>query len=139
MGSDRTPLPFVGKGPKGYARSDERIREDICELLSEGHLDASDIEVVVTGGEVTLSGTVSDRQTKRLAEEITDSAQGVKDIENRLKVQVAGQGQIENRDYSAGQANVARSSQPNPKLENQSGNFNSGSRDQTPSEKRSFV
>lgn len=25
---------FTGKGPKGYQRSDDRIREDICERLT---------------------------------------------------------------------------------------------------------
>jgi len=81
------PRPqFIGKGPKGYTRSDERIREEICELLSEGHLDASNIEVAVKDGQVTLSGTVTTRRVKRLAEEIAESARGVKDIENKLKL-----------------------------------------------------
>ena len=35
--------PFPGKGPKGYVRSDERIHEEVAELLSQGHLDASGI------------------------------------------------------------------------------------------------
>ena len=26
-----------GKGPKGYTRSDERIREHVCEVLSDDH------------------------------------------------------------------------------------------------------
>lgn len=80
---------FSGRGPKGYVRSDERIREDVCERLSEGHLDASDIDVQVKDGEVTLSGLVSDRRTKRLVEELIDNIKGIKDVENRLKVRMA--------------------------------------------------
>ncbi|MFO0574950.1 MAG: BON domain-containing protein [Polyangia bacterium] len=80
---------FSGKGPKGYVRSDERIREDVCERLSEGHLDASDIDVQVKDGEVTLVGQVSDRRTKRLVEELLDPIKGIKDVENKLKVRMA--------------------------------------------------
>jgi len=80
---------FIGKGPKGYMRSDERIREEVCELLSQGYLDASDIEVEVKDGEVTLTGSVYDRRTKRLAEEIAESASGVKDVDVKLKIKRA--------------------------------------------------
>jgi osmotically-inducible protein OsmY len=81
---------FSGRGPKGYVRSDERIREDVCERLSEGHLDASDIDVQVKDGEVTLSGQVSDRRTKRLVEELLDNIKGIRDVENKLKVRMIG-------------------------------------------------
>jgi osmotically-inducible protein OsmY len=51
--------PHWGKGPKGYKRSDDRIREEVCECISQqGHVDASEVEVRVQGGEVTLTGTV---------------------------------------------------------------------------------
>src|SRR5437762_1916123 len=40
--------PYAGRGPRGYQRSDERIREDVCERMSDcGELDATDIEVRV--------------------------------------------------------------------------------------------
>lgn len=78
--------PFQGKGPKGYVRSDERIHEEVCELLSDGHLDASDIDVTVKDGEVTLMGTVCDRRTKRLAEELVEGVRGIKDIQNQLRI-----------------------------------------------------
>ena len=49
-----------GRGPKNYKRSDERIREDVCDRLSDdGMVDASEIEVKVSGAEVTLDGTVT--------------------------------------------------------------------------------
>jgi hypothetical protein len=78
---------FTGKGPKGYVRSDERIREDVCEHLSyHPYIDASDIEVTVREGEVTLSGTVDGRMVKRAAEECCDHVRGVKDVHNHLRV-----------------------------------------------------
>lgn len=76
-----------GKGPKGYRRSDERIREDVNDRLSEGYLDATEIEVSVAEGEVTLSGTVNSRSDKRRAEDIAEDVRGVKNVENRLRVQ----------------------------------------------------
>src|SRR5262249_9623160 len=52
--------PYVGIGPRGYRRSDERIREDVCERFAEhGYLDPSELEVAVHDGEVLLSGTVA--------------------------------------------------------------------------------
>lgn len=51
-----------GRGPKGYTRSDERIREDVNDRLSDdSFVDASEIEVSVSSCEVTLSGTVDGR------------------------------------------------------------------------------
>ena len=77
-----------GKGPKGYQRSDDRIREDVSEALSRhGDVDASEIEVNVQNGEVTLTGTVQDRQQKRLAEDVVADLSGVKDVHNQIRVQ----------------------------------------------------
>lgn len=79
--------PHRGKGPAGYRRSDERIRELVCESLTDDdQIDASHIEVSVSGGEVTLSGTVDDRGTKRAAEDCAYSVSGVRDVQNRLRV-----------------------------------------------------
>ena len=75
---------FTGKGPKGYRRSDDRIKEDVSEMLSrDGDLDASEIEVIVGSGEVILEGTVPDRESKRLAEDVP----GVKQVQNRLRIE----------------------------------------------------
>jgi hypothetical protein len=79
--------PHRGKGPVGYQRSDERIREMVCESLSDDdQLDASHIEVTVNHGEVTLSGTVDDRRAKRDAEDCACSVSGVRDVQNVLRV-----------------------------------------------------
>jgi len=75
------------KGPKGYKRSDERIREDVCDRLSQlDEIDPSDIEVSVQGGEVTLTGTVPSRHMKYIAEESADEVSGVDDVHNQLRV-----------------------------------------------------
>jgi len=80
-----------GRGPKGYTRSDERIQEDVCERLShDHHVDASEIEVSVSGREVTLSGTVDSRDARRRAEDIAESVSGVAHVQNNLRVQQHG-------------------------------------------------
>lgn len=76
-----------GKGPKGYTRSDDRIREDVCDCLTDDPiLDAGEIEVHVKNGEVTLSGTVSDRLAKRHAEDMIERVSGVRDVQNDIRV-----------------------------------------------------
>ena len=78
---------FFGRGPKNYRRSSERIREEISDrLMTHPDIDASDIEVRVGDGIVTLTGTVEDRHEKRLAEYIAEDAIGVDDVDNQLKV-----------------------------------------------------
>lgn len=77
---------YRGRGPKNYHRSDERINEDVNDRLSEGYLDASDIEVKVENSEVTLTGTVNSRLDKRRAEDLAESVSGVTNVENRLRV-----------------------------------------------------
>lgn len=76
-----------GRGPRGYRRADERIVEDLSEALTwDRVVDASDVEVKVDGGEVTLSGTVASRRMKRRAEDIADGIRGVHDVHNQLRV-----------------------------------------------------
>lgn len=76
-----------GKGPKGYHRSPDRIREDVCEILfHHGDVDATDIEVHVLEGVVTLEGTVKSRFMKKAAEALLENVAGVEDIHNRLTI-----------------------------------------------------
>jgi osmotically-inducible protein OsmY len=76
-----------GKGPQGWTRSDERIKDQVCEALTDHeHIDASGIDVEVKNGDVTLSGMVPDRETKRAAEDCAERIAGVKDVANQLKV-----------------------------------------------------
>lgn len=76
-----------GRGPSDYTRSDERIREDANDRLTEDwRVDASRISVAVKDGEITLSGTVTRREDKRRAEDIVEDLSGVKHVQNNLRV-----------------------------------------------------
>ena len=78
---------YRGRGPRGYRRADERIEEEINDRLTDHpYLDATDIEVIVDNGEVTLNGAVDSRQAKRLAEDVAESVSGATNVENRLRV-----------------------------------------------------
>lgn len=80
----------AGRGPKGYVRTDERIREDVCDRLSwDDEVDATDITVRVENGEVTLEGSVETRHMKRLAEDIAEGVSGVTDVHNTVRVKKA--------------------------------------------------
>jgi osmotically-inducible protein OsmY len=83
----------AGRGPRGYKRSDERILDDVNDrLMRHGDIDATDIEASARDGEVTLSGTVPDRWTKRMAEDVVEDVSGVQNVINLLRVkQEAGQ------------------------------------------------
>src|SRR5690606_797364 len=84
---------YAGVGPRNYSRSDERITEDLCERLThDADIDASDIEVQVAGGTATLEGTVSQRWMKHRAEDLADGCSGVRNVENRIRVQSAQPG-----------------------------------------------
>jgi osmotically-inducible protein OsmY len=72
--------------PKGYTRSDERIREDICETLSRSGTDVSDVSVEVSGGKVVLEGTVIDRYAKHEIEDHAADCLGVSEVDNRIRV-----------------------------------------------------
>ncbi|NIX76286.1 BON domain-containing protein [Microvirga terricola] len=80
-------LTYRGRGPKGYQRPDARILEDVNDHLTDDpYIDATDIEVSATEGEVTLSGTVASRFEKRHAEDLADSVSGIKHVQNNLRV-----------------------------------------------------
>lgn len=78
----------TGRGPKNWQRSDDRIREEVNERLTDHpEIDATEIDVQVKNGEVTLTGTVDERRAKRLAEDIAEEISGVKEVHNQLRVQ----------------------------------------------------
>lgn len=92
QGSERRSSPgtesFAGRGPKNFQRSDERIREAVSESLEQADdVDASEIEVEVKQGVVTLKGTVASRAMKRSAEECIENLPGVKDVTNQVRVE----------------------------------------------------
>lgn len=79
--------PHYGKGPKNYRRSDERIEEEVNDTLwRRGDIDASEIEVKVLSGIVTLSGLVDRRETRRAAEIAIENIGGVVDVRNELRL-----------------------------------------------------
>jgi hypothetical protein len=75
------------RGPKGYKRSDERLKEDISErLMNSVHIDPAEVSVEVQNGKVTLEGTVPERRMKHQIEDLVDNCLGVQDIDNRVRV-----------------------------------------------------
>ena len=83
---------YSGHGPRGYQRSDDRIKEDVCDRLTDDPwVDASEVEVTVRGGEVTLSGSVRDRHDKRRTEDIIESISGVREVHNNLRCTTGGE------------------------------------------------
>lgn len=84
---DWTQGPYSGVGPRGYRRTDDRIRDDVNDRLTwHGYVDATDINVEVNDGIVTLSGEVNTRREKRMAEDAAESVLGVDDVNNQLRV-----------------------------------------------------
>ncbi|MGO4329063.1 BON domain-containing protein [Cupriavidus sp. 2TAF22] len=78
-------------GPKGYRRSDESLREEVCERLACDHtLDVSEVTVSVSGGMVTLEGTVTQRHIKYEIEEVADDVYGVTEVINQIRVRPYG-------------------------------------------------
>jgi hypothetical protein len=88
---ERPQGPYRGRGPRGYVRSPARIYEDLCDRLTDNpFVDASDIEVTISGAEAILSGTVPDTIALRQAQVIAEEVAGVSHVHNRLQVRVAG-------------------------------------------------
>lgn len=85
--SERLESEHSGKGPKGWKRPDRLIKEDVCEALyRSSSVDASEIEVKISDGIVTLEGAVTDRPMKRMAERCLDRVKGIEDVQNRLSI-----------------------------------------------------
>ncbi len=85
MAGEEEEGPYRGKGPA--KRSDEQIRSEVEEALTEDSwLDASNVQVAVQNGVVTLSGAVDSRDSKRRAEDLTDEVPGVTDVQNNLRI-----------------------------------------------------
>ncbi|MCC6178411.1 MAG: BON domain-containing protein [Chloroflexi bacterium] len=83
----------AGRGPRNYHRSDTRVREDVCDrLYHHSGIDASDVDVTVNDGEVTLRGSVETRQMRWLADEVAALTTGVRDVMNQLHVRRRGAG-----------------------------------------------
>jgi len=75
--------PNVPEAPHSNQRIYDEAREGI---VRHDHADASDINVRVERGEVTLEGTVPSDREKRMAEEDVQSLPGIQNVHNRLQV-----------------------------------------------------
>ena len=89
-----------GKGPKGYRRSDDRLRDEISDQMMAQALNADDIEVSVSNGEVTLTGSVCCRSDKFAAEQIAERVMGVSDVINQLRVKKSGESSADTSKHS---------------------------------------
>jgi osmotically-inducible protein OsmY len=79
--------------PRGYRRSDERIRDEVYERLAhQDWIDAEDVEVRCEDGVVTLTGTVERRRDRRVAEDLAHEVRGVHDVMNELRARSAAPG-----------------------------------------------
>lgn len=88
MDEQRAGAVHRGKGPKGYRRSEERIREDAYDRLTDDdYVDATDIQVQIEGDDVVLTGSVHSREEKRRAEDLVERVSGVRNVQNRLRVE----------------------------------------------------
>jgi len=78
---------YRGMGPKGYKRADERISDEAHERLTDDPwVDATNIMISVSGGEITLSGTVENREAKHRAERAVEDLSGVNHVQNNLRI-----------------------------------------------------
>jgi hypothetical protein len=112
MSGGRRRGEHSGRGPRGYRRSDERIREDINDRLTDhDEIDAEDIDVKVSDGEVTLTGTVDSRWTKRMAEDAVYEVSGVSEVTNQLRVKQQGRAGSQGSSQSGRQADENEQSQ----------------------------
>lgn len=79
---------YEGVGPVNYRRADERIMDDCSDALYQcAEVDASDIELTVTDGVVSLNGTVENRLEKKIAEMTVERLPGVVDVQNLLTIE----------------------------------------------------
>jgi hypothetical protein len=83
-------ISYRGRGPKDYVRSDERLREIICEHLTDDpDIDASDIGIEVRNLHVRLTGSIEDRELKQEVEALIERIGGVRGIDNQLRTRSA--------------------------------------------------
>ena len=79
---------YYGEGEAERQRErEEAIRQEVCALLTRhSEIDASDLEVLVEGGEVTVQGTVEDRDMRWLVEDLAETVSGVSLVHNRVRI-----------------------------------------------------
>ncbi len=99
--------PHSGKGPKGYKRSDDRIKEEVCEALTHHpEIDPSELEVDVKDGIVQFTGKAESRQIKSMVEDLAENINGVTDIKNDIRI-LAKESYAKNRISEAAMSDAA--------------------------------
>jgi osmotically-inducible protein OsmY len=79
---------FVGRGPRSYRRTDDKIIDDICERLTrDPRVDATFVEIKTNQGEVTITGVVGSWEEKQWAGEIAADVFGVQCVQNELRIE----------------------------------------------------
>jgi osmotically-inducible protein OsmY len=69
-------------------REDEEIKKELVDILFwDSRVDASDVNINVSQGDVTLSGTVPDYAMRKAAASDAWSASGTRSVNNKLTVQ----------------------------------------------------
>jgi|GEM_PF-6605156 len=82
---DHDKRTYAGIGPRSYHKSDESIKEEVCEILFwNPDVDSTQVEVSVESGVVRLEGFVDSRHAKRTSEAIIEDIFGIVDIQNEL-------------------------------------------------------
>ncbi len=67
--------------------NDLQLKDEVSKrLLSNGEMDAHNIEIIVDQGVVILEGDVNGRHAKRVVEKCLAEMEGIRNVENRLKV-----------------------------------------------------
>jgi CBS domain-containing protein len=62
------------------------VLEEVCERIAASPVDASDVEVQVDEGAVTLTGRVASKHDRRFIEDLAEDVFGVNEVRNALRV-----------------------------------------------------
>jgi hypothetical protein len=110
----RAGTNFKGVGPKGYRRTDQRIREQVCDrLLLDPYLDASRIVVRVVKGRVSLSGSVPTERMRESATAVASSvAAGVVDTTLQVTGGTTGRAQKSQKSKKSKKSKTGRRREP---------------------------
>lgn len=105
------PVPQAHSDGVGAMLSDTAITAKVkAKLGGEDRLKNSDVDVTTTNGVVTLEGTASNSQAKTLAADLTKLVDGVKSVDNNLKIPANSKAEAKTRDAVAGTERVVSDS-----------------------------
>jgi BON domain-containing protein len=78
--------------PRSYQRPAERILDDVYRNVAMSGAEVEAVEIEVSDGIVTLSGTVPSRFAKRAVEDVAEDVFGVREVHNHLQVAPPAEG-----------------------------------------------